>query len=421
MRQLFLIASIFSPTVFAKVDVDPVKGDLPAITDTSAGQKLQAEQVLPSLPTVNLLEQIKNGNEAELNIPKQVIEMLRNKLSEKDGKTAEEERWDLSALRGKEEGKLGERQAEAQQPPIPKEATPPKKTVPKPTIRKASPAPIKRVKQEPIPYIPPPPIPQLGFNVGQNSTGGVFQKNLKYVNSKKPNIIPIPSGSTAKAVLKWGIKVSAETPRDVLFEVKELFYGPNNTRVELHGCKGYVRLRANFNIEALVPASQSKSHVGTLSCRDRSGGQFEIPMNAEISTPEGYQSIPARLVMNGKAQEALMTFTKDLVSGWGEAVKASNLKVDVEKKVVQDKNGNNEALPINQSQEVTGDKLDYIRASTVENAMGNFLNSFINHYKSLAPTLEVPSKTIIYINTKGVTPIPKSFFVQKRNNIGGIK
>jgi hypothetical protein len=214
--------------------------------------------------------------------------------------------------------------------------------------------------------------------------------------------ITLPSASLAPATLMAGIEVAAEK-RQVDVKLDYAFVGPNGSVVDLSNCHTWVDVYGNYNTERIYGETSS------ISCRAPNGKTFEIAIQGQLrDEKDEYIGVKAELLMRGKAKAMGMEFLQGAIKGYGEATAAAQVTTEVVSGTVN-------TNPTS-GQNITGNQDKYITGQAVASAAGNFLDWYIDFYKSLAPTLATPPGKKVYLSIKGEIQIPKVFFKDAKLN-----
>lgn len=224
----------------------------------------------------------------------------------------------------------------------------------------------------------------------------IFNENVRFSRGGELEYITLPSGSSATATLLGGVNISTEE-RSIEVNLDSAFIGPNDAVVELKGCIAWLKLSANYNDERLYGNGQ------TISCRTSKGNTFEIPILAHVKGEDEYLGVKGALVANGKMKAGALAFIKDGIAGYAEARAKTQTTTSIS---TSDNVG---AMADN----VTGNGGNYaINKAIGASADNRFLNWYIDHYSSLAPTIAVPPGTKIFLTIQGEVKVPREFFSQ---------
>lgn len=224
----------------------------------------------------------------------------------------------------------------------------------------------------------------------------IFNENVRYSRGGDLEYITLPSGSSATATLLGGVNISTEE-RSIEVNLDSAFIGPNDAVVELKGCIAWLKLSANYNDERLYGNGQ------TISCRTSKGNTFEIPILAHVKGEDEYLGVKGSLVANGKMKAGALAFIKDGIAGYAEARAKTQTTTSIS---TSDNVG---AVADN----VTGNGANYALNKAIGASADNrFLNWYIDHYSSLAPTIAVPPGTKIFLTIQGEVKVPREFFTQ---------
>ena len=230
----------------------------------------------------------------------------------------------------------------------------------------------------------------------ENSSIKVFNENIKYARGGELEFIILPSGSSATATLLGGVNISTEE-RSIEVNLDSAFIGPNDAVVELKGCIAWLKLSANYNDERLY------GHGQTISCRTSKGNTFEIPILAHVKGEDEYLGVKGDLIANGKMKAGALEFIKDGIAGYAEARAKTQTTTSISTAE------NVGAVADN----VTGNGSNYALNKAIGSSADNrFLNWYIDHYSSLAPTIAVAPGTKIFLTIQGEVKVPKEFFSQ---------
>lgn len=230
----------------------------------------------------------------------------------------------------------------------------------------------------------------------EHSSIKVFNENIRYSKGGELEFIILPSGSSATATLLGGVNISTEE-RSIEVNLDSAFIGPNDAVVELKGCIAWLKLSANYNDERLYGNGQ------TISCRTNKGNTFEIPILAHVKGDDEYLGVKGSLVANGKMKAGALEFIKDGIAGYAEARAKTQTTTSIST------SENIGAVADN----VTGNGSSYALNKAISSSADNrFLNWYIDHYSSLAPTIAVPPGTKIFLTIQGEVKVPREFFSQ---------
>jgi hypothetical protein len=226
----------------------------------------------------------------------------------------------------------------------------------------------------------------------------IFTSNI-HTKQLAEKTIELPATSVALGHLMEGIEVAQlNDVQTIGLALDYAFLGPNGGYVQMQGCNLLVRVYAK------IAFSRVRGDLISMTCRSPNGQTFTIPVQGHLisaADKKEYKGLDGTVIMPGKFTAAMLTLLQGATKAFGDAMAAAQVSTQATSGQV--------GTPV-QSSNVSGNQNYYIAGQTIAGAAGNFMNWFVDFYKSLEVGIAVEQGRKTFVMLEQTVLVPKEFF-----------
>lgn len=243
-------------------------------------------------------------------------------------------------------------------------------------------------------------VQEPSTNLFYDRADGIRVYSANILKKAKKETDTLPSNSIALATVMGGIFVSPDEIRRLSVSLDYTWLGPNNSVMEMSGCRLWLNASADINNNRI------RAESTTMTCVASNGNVFEVPLKSYLyNADDEYEGAKATLIMNGKGKMAALMFLQGGVEAFGKAMSFAQQQSQT--------TSASQYGPQQQSVNIAGDQNKYMAGQTIAGATGKFLNWFQDYYAKLSPSLALENGRKIFLIIDGSVQIPKIFFKNK--------
>ena len=219
---------------------------------------------------------------------------------------------------------------------------------------------------------------------------------------KKESTVTLPAASFVKGRILTGVDAPSGKAYPTLIVLDYAFAAPNNYRVDLSGCAMIAKAQGDLSTERV------QMQLDKLSCVSPfTGKMFERQVNGYVADQQDNSFALSGKVISKRKGAMTAAFLSSIVEGLSKSI--------------QQKQTTSTVNPLGGSQSVvTGDQTKYMVAGGLANGASQITQWYLNHAKSLLPTIRVGAGRDIWLVVTDTVDLPNEYF-KRIQKIGGKK
>ena len=219
---------------------------------------------------------------------------------------------------------------------------------------------------------------------------------------KKEPIVTLPAASFVKGRILTGVDAPSGKAYPALVVLDYAFAAPNNYRVDLSGCAMITKAQGDLSTERV------QMQLDKLSCVSPfTGKMFERKVNGYVADQHDNSFALRGKVISKRKGAMTAAFLSSIVEGLSKSI--------------QQKQTTSTVNPLGGSQSVvTGDQTKYMVAGGLASGASQITQWYLNHAKSLLPTIRVGAGRDIWLVVTDTVELPNEYF-KRIQKIGGKK